>query len=1062
MLAVGGAESNASSHSRADGSDAPPTPEEVQPLFPHLQIIRLIGQGGMGAVYEAKQRGLGRTVALKLLWAPKQLDAAFEQRFAREGQALAQLSHDHIVTVHDAGKSGPYYWLVMEYVDGANLRDLLEQGRLTPEQALPMVGQICTALEYAHQQGIVHRDIKPENILIGRDGHVKVADFGLAKMLSGDRKEPMLTQSFLRLGTPHYMAPEQLNTPKEVDHRADIYSLGVVLYELLTGELPIGRFDMPSKVASVDPRLDGVVTKALQKSPSRRYQAISDVQRAVQNIADSRGQLPTSKRRSDASRAQQWPIMAGLIATVALTCFFAWQYFDRNWRAEAATRTLEQRYASALEMMQSPAQREVAVATFEHILKQDPDRPGLREQLRDACQLRAADLIRERDAWDAVRLARRADELVPSASTKSLLVSAEREARKELESKVILTSPKPGAVLDEPRCTIKGSVPRTIKGQISINRMPADKSANGDFYVHMEGLSEGDNALTLSVTEEDGLVVSMPVVLRVDTQNPDLKCATPADHAVVGNPIILTGTVSDDSPVIVSCEGFTASVPEDGRWTLSVEVSTQGEHLLAIAAIDAAGRRSVSRRTVEVDLVAPEIQIKGDQVELATMDAGLEVQVRASDEHLSTFNAGGAPLQVGRDGYAKWFVFAGENEGGVRITTFEAKDAAGNVRKLDVSVRKDTTKPIVKLDSSSDDIFPGSQIQVTGVVEDESECDVLLGSGVARSAGKRFTSTVIVVPPTWKPGTPFSVKGKARDLAGNVSEVEAQFSISKPCENCQSIDGRRGECRKCSGLGRRVDPCGRVDCRNNPNGEGIDLCSACQEQLPEAPECRVCEGDGLCTQCSGSGLADRTVVESRRGSSAQASKGVTQDSARQELTGKPSSMFDTELVLNGDCEQPAVGGGVPQWEIVNGDWIPLETPGGMRDARSGSFFFRPTGRMAIEEIRQDIDISEVWKKPRIGTIVVRAGARVCGHYQRGAGDESHVVVEYLDKLGRPTGAPLEYGPAWTVPWFNVELSGELPKDARTIRVRLIAHRQRGSFNDGYFDNISIKLSEIPR
>src|SRR5882672_4453911 len=159
----------------------PPSPQEIQPLFPHLEIVRLLGRGGMGAVYEARQRGLNRPVALKLLWAPSIPDAEFEERFSREGRALAQLSHDNVVAVHDAGKSGPYYWILMEYVDGPNLRHLLQAGRLEPSRALPIVMQTCAALEYAHQQGVVHRDIKPENILITQSGRAKIADFGLAK-----------------------------------------------------------------------------------------------------------------------------------------------------------------------------------------------------------------------------------------------------------------------------------------------------------------------------------------------------------------------------------------------------------------------------------------------------------------------------------------------------------------------------------------------------------------------------------------------------------------------------------------------------------------------------------------------------------------------------------------------------------------------------------------------------------------------------------------------------------------------------------------------------------------
>src|SRR5262249_10626203 len=147
-------------------------------------------------------------------------------------------------------------------VDGVNLRHVLREGRLKPEEALKIVPQICEALQYAHEQGGVHRDIKPENILVDKRGPVKIADFGLAKLLGQKAAASGLTGSRQVMGTPHYMAPEQMERPLEVDHRADIYSLGVVFYEMLTGELPLGRFAPPSQRVEVDVRLDEVVLRA--------------------------------------------------------------------------------------------------------------------------------------------------------------------------------------------------------------------------------------------------------------------------------------------------------------------------------------------------------------------------------------------------------------------------------------------------------------------------------------------------------------------------------------------------------------------------------------------------------------------------------------------------------------------------------------------------------------------------------------------------------------------------------------------------------------------------------
>ncbi len=247
------------------GDFQPPTPAELAPYFPELEILALIGKGGMGVVYKARQKRLDRLVALKILAPAFGQDPAFAERFHREARAMGMLNHPHIVAVHDFGQTNGLYYFVMEFVDGVNLRRPLEMGKLSPEQALAIVPQICDALQYAHNAGVVHRDIKPENILLDKSGRVKIADFGLAK-LTGQTQDVTLTGAGQVMGTPHYMAPEQLEHPQAVDHRADIYSLGVVFYQMLTGELPIGRFALPSRKVQVDVRLDEVVLRAGERA----------------------------------------------------------------------------------------------------------------------------------------------------------------------------------------------------------------------------------------------------------------------------------------------------------------------------------------------------------------------------------------------------------------------------------------------------------------------------------------------------------------------------------------------------------------------------------------------------------------------------------------------------------------------------------------------------------------------------------------------------------------------------------------------------------------------------
>ena len=296
----------------------PLPPEQIAPHFPQLEILECLGRGGMGVVYKARQKSLNRLVALKLLAPERVRDPKFAERFAREAQALAALNHPNIVTIHDFGQAGGFYYLLMEFVDGVNLRRLLRARKFTPEEALAIVPPLCDALQFAHDRGIVHRDIKPENLLLDKAGRVKVADFGIAKMLGEERnadlrsgaiqtddtnepgRRPALPSELTgeqTVGTPSYSAPEQKNDPQRVDSRADIYSLGVVFYEMLTGELPGKKIAPPSTKVQIDVRLDEIVLRALEQKPELRYQQVSEVKTMVETIVTT---PPGSSRREEA------------------------------------------------------------------------------------------------------------------------------------------------------------------------------------------------------------------------------------------------------------------------------------------------------------------------------------------------------------------------------------------------------------------------------------------------------------------------------------------------------------------------------------------------------------------------------------------------------------------------------------------------------------------------------------------------------------------------------------------------------------------------------------------
>jgi len=335
-----------------------PSLEEVARLFPQLEVLGFIGQGGMGAVYKARQKALDRVVALKILPPGIGKNAAFAERFTREAKALARLNHPGVVTLYEFGQADGLFFFLMEFVDGVSLRHLMEVERISAREALAIVPQICDALQYAHDQGIVHRDIKPENILLDRQGRVKVADFGLAKLVGADALTPALsppptpgsgatsamgeggasapsegtpspaalTDAGKVVGTLQYMAPEQREHPTEVDHRVDIYSLGVVFYQMLTGELPGKPIEAPSsrmRGMQIDVRLDEIVLRALEKEPSRRYQQVSQVKTAVESIPSSSSPVTGTAPSQSRPAATRGRLRAALIVGVLVWLFVA-------------------------------------------------------------------------------------------------------------------------------------------------------------------------------------------------------------------------------------------------------------------------------------------------------------------------------------------------------------------------------------------------------------------------------------------------------------------------------------------------------------------------------------------------------------------------------------------------------------------------------------------------------------------------------------------------------------------------------------------------------------------
>ncbi len=274
------------------------------------QILDIVGQGGMATVYRAHQLSMDRDVALKVL--PRHLlrQANSLERFKQEANIIARLEHRAIVPVHDYGEHDGLPYIVMRYMDGGSVAELLLHGALSPQRALHIVEQIAPALDYAHQKGVLHRDLKPSNILLDASGDAYITDFGIARILG--ENAPSLTTSGV-VGTPSYMSPEQAQG-HELDGRSDVYALGVVLFEMLTGQRPF-EGETPYSVAvkhvtepppsacklnpNLPPSVEHVLYKALEKDPDRRYQTAAELAQALRHALEHPHDVPATSSMAE-------------------------------------------------------------------------------------------------------------------------------------------------------------------------------------------------------------------------------------------------------------------------------------------------------------------------------------------------------------------------------------------------------------------------------------------------------------------------------------------------------------------------------------------------------------------------------------------------------------------------------------------------------------------------------------------------------------------------------------------------------------------------------------------
>ena len=248
----------------------------------------------MGTVFKARQINLDRLVALKVIRTRPLNDEKFSDRFLREARTLARMKYSRIVTIYDYGDSNGTLFILMELIEGQDLKRRLADGPLEPRPAIELAVQVCKALEYAHRQGVVHRDLKPANILLDPLRGAILVDFGLAKILNRETSDLNLTSTFVVLGTPNYMAPEQFTDPKAVDHRTDIYALGVVLYEMLTLRRPDTVYEPVADRLGLHSGIDSILQRALRSDPEERLSSVSEFRSLIELYARDHLHAPTT------------------------------------------------------------------------------------------------------------------------------------------------------------------------------------------------------------------------------------------------------------------------------------------------------------------------------------------------------------------------------------------------------------------------------------------------------------------------------------------------------------------------------------------------------------------------------------------------------------------------------------------------------------------------------------------------------------------------------------------------------------------------------------------------
>ncbi|MFC1706395.1 SUMF1/EgtB/PvdO family nonheme iron enzyme [Planctomycetota bacterium] len=650
-------------------------------LADRYEIRGRLGTGGMGAVYRVYDQVQEREIALKVMLPEILTNKKAVERFNNEARLMLRLAHDGIVRVFDVGvdKDLGLRFFTMELLEGCSLRRWLkdrQESGVDPRDALEITRQLLEALCYAHKTTI-HRDIKPGNVIVfaGHDLRIKLLDFGIAKLLSADR----FTKTATALGTLYYMAPEQHRDASRVDGRADLFSVSVVLYEMLTGELPVGYLKKPSEMRAVLPAvLDDLVLGGLEPDPEDRPKDAHSFLRALNAIAEwLQNGAPRRVERSQPLRGGSGQPEGFADSTTPATA-----HRVENQIGSGAVATVDEDLPAADVPCPEKAHGSDSTA-----LPRTPAESTLRSMtLRH--QAPAGQLtIREREVRRAVVFLLLSVCLACVIVSQSLRMAA-RPATTPVRCSALLPSDETsvtGYAVD-----ISGRVDDPSVGTVAANGIKEPVAQDGSFSLKV-ALTEGKNEIVVRAGEGER-ETSVTKIVHADNQPPELTITDPKPGLITNErAILVTGRVRDPRPAHVEVAGV--GVPlDDGSFQVRTALAQEGENRLIVVAVDEAGNRKEEQLVVIRDTEPPVLLVAAPARDLVTQQVLQQVRGTVTDTHLDRVSLAGARARV-TDGRfdLPWWLTEGANE-----AVLEAVDSAGNRATHRLRATLDTRAPVIK------------------------------------------------------------------------------------------------------------------------------------------------------------------------------------------------------------------------------------------------------------------------------------------------------------------------------------------------------------------------------